>query len=70
MRVPFCLCKRSSEGSVGCDVRVMSPVGRMSRSRFIGTVEKVVCVGCQPPNVSATWGGVSRGLFFDECLRL
>ena len=70
MRVPFCLCKSSSDESVGWDVRVMSPVGRTSRSGFIGIVVKVVCVGCQPPNVIATCGGVSRGLFCDVCLRL
>ena len=47
----------------------MSPVGRASRSGLIGTVVKVVCIGCQPPNVTATCEGVDRGLFYDECLR-
>ena len=50
-------------------MRDMSPVGKVSKSGLIGAVVKVVCNGCQPPNVTATCGGVDRGLFCDECLR-
>ena len=62
--MPFGLCKRSREGYVGCEVSVMSQVGMMSKSGLIGAVVKVVCVGCHPPSVAATWGVVIRCVFW------
>ena len=52
--VPFGLCRSSKEGFVGCEVRVICPIGTMSIYGLIGEVVKVVCVECHPPSVTAT----------------
>ena len=55
--------RRISLWFMGCWVISYVAVGSASRSGFIGVVENVVCLGCQPRGFCLGAGGAVRTFF-------